>query len=208
VTVTGVSIAGDWLAEHEALLSTIRRELHAHPELGRHEFATTALLAGHLERAGLAPKVLETGTGLICDIGTGDGPIVALRADIDALPLADIKDVPYRSQVAGVCHACGHDVHTAALLGAGLALADHADRLPGRVRLVFQPAEEVMPGCARRDRPGRDGRGRRHLRPALRPGPRGRAGRAEVRPHHRRGRHRRGAALRPGRSHLPSAQHR
>ncbi|HKO85027.1 MAG TPA: amidohydrolase, partial [Actinomycetota bacterium] len=90
--------------------------------------------------------LLSTGTGLICDIGTGDGPTVALRADLDALPLQDEKDVPYRSTVPGVCHACGHDVHTTILLGAGLALAQHADQLPGRVRLVFQPAEECLPG--------------------------------------------------------------
>jgi amidohydrolase len=144
----GPGIASAWLGEHEAELSSFRRTLHAQPELGRHEYATTALLAGHLERAGLSPKVLEAGTGLVCDVGTGDGPMVALRADIDALPLWDEKDVAYRSQVPGACHACGHDVHTAALLGAGLALSTYADRVPGRVRLVFQPAEEVMPGGA------------------------------------------------------------
>ena len=148
MTLTGPQIAEDWLATHEAELSVVRRTLHAHPELGRQERATTALLAAQLEGAGLSPKVLDTGTGLLCDIGPGSGPVVALRADIDALPLPDEKDVPYRSQVPGVCHACGHDVHTAALLGAGLALAEHADALPGRVRLVFQPAEEVMPGGA------------------------------------------------------------
>ena len=145
---TGPSIAAAWLAGHEPELSELRRTLHATPELGRQEFATTAFIAGHLERAGLSPKVLEGGTGLVCDVGTGDGPIVALRADIDALPLSDEKDVSYRSQVSGVCHACGHDVHTAALLGAGLALAEYGEGLPGRVRLVFQPAEEVMPGGA------------------------------------------------------------
>jgi amidohydrolase len=148
VTATGPDIAAAWLEENDKELSVIRRTLHATPELGREEYATTAFLAGHLERVGLSPKVLEAGTGLVCDIGSGDGPVVALRADIDALPLPDEKDVPYRSQVPGVCHACGHDVHTAALLGAGLALASYADRLPGRVRLVFQPAEEVMPGGA------------------------------------------------------------
>jgi amidohydrolase len=148
VTTSGPDIAAAWLEDNEAELSTIRRALHATPELGRHEYATTALVAGYLERAGLSPKVLEAGTGLVCDVGSGDGPIVALRADIDALPLPDEKDVPYRSQVPGVCHACGHDVHTAALLGAGLALSSYADRVPGRVRLVFQPAEEVMPGGA------------------------------------------------------------
>jgi amidohydrolase len=148
VTNAGPDIAAAWLDEHATELSDIRRALHATPELGRQEYATTGLVAGQLERAGLSPKVLESGTGLVCDVGAGEGPVVALRADIDALPLADEKDVPYRSQVPGVCHACGHDVHTAALLGAGLALASLADRVPGRVRLVFQPAEEVMPGGA------------------------------------------------------------
>jgi amidohydrolase len=148
VTTAGPQIADAWLAGHEAELSVVRRTLHAHPELGRREYETTALVAGRLEQAGLSPKVLDAGTGLVCDVGPGDGPVVVLRADIDALPLTDEKDVPYRSQVPGVCHACGHDVHTSALLGTGLALAQAADRLPGRVRLVFQPAEELMPGGA------------------------------------------------------------
>jgi amidohydrolase len=126
-------------------LVAVRRDLHRHPELGREEHRTTAVLADHLTAAGLSPKVLAGGTGLVCDIGA-EGPLVALRADIDALPLQDEKDVPYRSTVDGVCHACGHDVHTAVVLGAGLALAGRD--LPGRVRLVFQHAEEQMPGGA------------------------------------------------------------
>jgi amidohydrolase len=144
----GPAIASAWLDEHEAELSVVRRILHANPELGRKEHATTALLVERLERAGLTPKVLDGGTGVVCDVGSGDGPLVLLRADIDALPLPDEKDVPYRSQVPGVSHACGHDVHTAVVLGAGLALAEVAERVPGRVRLVFQPAEEIMPGGA------------------------------------------------------------
>jgi amidohydrolase len=148
MTSAGPQIADAWLASHEAELSVVRRRLHAHPELSRREYETTALLVDRLEQAGLSSKVLDAGTGLVCDVGTGDGPVVVLRADIDALPLTDEKDVSYRSQVPGVCHACGHDVHTAVLLGAGLALAAVADRLPGRVRLVFQPAEELMPGGA------------------------------------------------------------
>src|SRR6202042_3098030 len=91
------------------------------------------------------------GTGLTVDIGTGpaDGPVVALRADIDALPINDEKDVPYRSTNQGACHACGHDVHTSILLGTGLFLARAAaaGALPGRVRLIFQPAEEVPCGA-------------------------------------------------------------
>lgn len=139
-------LADAWLVEHGADLVALRRDLHAHPELGHSEHRTTALLFERLTAAGLSPKVLSTGTGLVCDVGSGDGPIVMLRADIDALPLDDEKAVPYRSTVPGSCHACGHDVHTAALLGAGLALAQGG--FEGTVRLVFQPAEELMPGGA------------------------------------------------------------
>ena len=126
-------------------LVDVRRDLHRHPELGRQEHRTTAVLAEHLTAAGLVPKVLASGTGLVCDVGL-DGPMVVLRADIDALPLQDEKHVSYRSTADGVCHACGHDVHTAVVLGAGLELARRT--LPGRVRLIFQPAEELMPGGA------------------------------------------------------------
>ena len=135
-----------WLDQHGDELVALRRDLHAHPELGRQEHRTTALLVARLEAAGLSPQVLAAGTGVVCEVGEGDGPVVGLRADIDALPLQDAKDVPYRSRTAGACHACGHDVHTSVVLGAGLALA--SQRLPGRVRLVFQPAEELMPGGA------------------------------------------------------------
>ncbi|MCW2715574.1 MAG: amidohydrolase, partial [Frankiales bacterium] len=142
----GSPLADAWLAQHSDELVAVRRDLHAHPELGRQEHRTTALLVDRLTAAGLAPKVLSTGTGLVCDVGSGAGPVVVLRADIDALPLDDEKLVPYRSTAAGVCHACGHDVHTSAVLGAGLALA--AGSFDGTVRLVFQPAEELMPGGA------------------------------------------------------------
>ncbi|HVE62636.1 MAG TPA: amidohydrolase [Mycobacteriales bacterium] len=138
----------DFLAARGGELIALRRDLHAHPELGRHEHRTTAVVAAALRAAGLAPRQLKSGTGLVCDIGAGTGPVIALRADIDALPILDVKDVPYRSTIDGVCHACGHDVHTAVLVGTALALAEQADQLPGRVRLVFQPAEEVMPGGA------------------------------------------------------------
>jgi amidohydrolase len=131
-------------------LVALRRDLHAHPELSWQEHRTTAVVRDRLLAAGLQPRVLETGTGLLCDVGEGDR-VVALRADIDALPLLDRKDVPYASTVEGVCHACGHDVHTAAVLGAGLVLADLAaeGNLPGRVRLLFQPAEESPRSGAR-----------------------------------------------------------
>jgi amidohydrolase len=126
----------------------LRRHLHAHPELGRTEHDTTALVARRLEAAGLTPRVLGSGTGLICDIGgVRPGPVIALRADLDALPIQDEKDVPYRSTRAGICHACGHDLHTTVLLGTALALAPYADQLPGTVRCVFQPAEELSSGA-------------------------------------------------------------
>ena len=141
----GEPAAAQHLHQLEPELVALRRSLHAHPEVGRDEHETTARVAAALSAAGLSPKVLTVGTGLVCDVGS-EGPLVVLRADIDALPLQDVKDVSYRSTVKGVCHACGHDVHTAAVVGAGLALARL--RLPGRVRLVFQPAEEQMPGGA------------------------------------------------------------
>ncbi|GAC1329201.1 MAG: amidohydrolase [Mycobacteriales bacterium] len=140
-----------WVAQHEADLIGVRRQLHAHPELGHNEVATTGLLVTRLAAAGLTPTVLPTGTGVVCDIGSSaSGRMLALRADLDALPLPDDKAVPYRSTVPGICHACGHDVHTAVLLGVGLALAElHASQpLPGVVRLLFQPAEELTPGGA------------------------------------------------------------
>ncbi|TDQ00528.1 amidohydrolase [Labedaea rhizosphaerae] len=131
------------------MLVELRRELHAHPELPWQEHRTTELVAAVLTRAGLTPRVLPGGTGVLCDIGPAPAR-VALRADIDALPIPDTKDVEYRSTVAGVAHACGHDVHTVVVLGAGLALARLAARgeLPHGVRLVFQPAEEEWPGGA------------------------------------------------------------
>ncbi|MEV7227926.1 MULTISPECIES: amidohydrolase [Polymorphospora] len=138
-----------WLASRGAELVSVRRHIHAHPELSHQEFETAALIARELAVAGLNPRLLPKGNGVICDVGEGDR-VIALRADLDALPLPDTKDVPYRSTVDGVAHACGHDVHTTVLLGVGLALAQLADRdeLPGRVRLLFQPAEEVIPSGA------------------------------------------------------------
>src|ERR1700757_4158568 len=137
-----------FLSGHEQELIEFRRDLHAHPETGYHEYRTTRRIALRLEAAGLKPAILPKGTGLTVDIGadSSDGPVVGLRADIDALPIVDEKDVPYRSTVDGVCHGCGHDAHTAILLGAAAQLS--RAELPGRVRLVFQPAEETVPGGA------------------------------------------------------------
>jgi amidohydrolase len=136
-------------------LVTVRRDLHAHPELAWQEHRTTAVLAELLTEAGIHVKTLPT-TGLVAEVGRDAGlgesgtTTVALRADLDALPLEDRTTDPWRATVDGLAHACGHDVHAACLLGAGLTLQrlHRAADLPGRVRLVFQPAEEVMPGGA------------------------------------------------------------
>ena len=133
---------------HRTELLELRRDLHANPELSWHEQRTTDLVAARLEAAGLSVTRLPH-TGLLVDVGD-EPPTVALRADLDALPVEDLTTDAWVSTRPGVAHACGHDVHTAGLVGAGLALAEvhRAGRLPGGVRLVFQPAEEVMPGGA------------------------------------------------------------
>ncbi len=137
------------LAPHASELIAFRRDLHQHPELGYQEKRTTDQVAQRLERAGLHPHLMP-GTGLSCDIGSQPGPLVALRGDLDALNLPEEHWADWSSAVPGVSHACGHDLHTTAVLGAGLLLAelDRAGQLPGRVRLIFQPAEETMPGGA------------------------------------------------------------
>lgn len=140
----------------EPELISFRRDLHSHPELGFAEQRTTGKIIDRLTAAGLTPTVLPSGTGVVCDIGPGPERDleavgrIGLRADIDALPIPDGKDVSYRSQNAGVCHACGHDVHTTVVLGAGLVLAELAadNRLSRGVRLIFQPAEEPNPSGA------------------------------------------------------------
>jgi amidohydrolase len=134
--------------EHDDELVALRHDLHAHPELSWSERRTTALVAARIRREGWRLTELPR-TGLVAEIGEG-GPVVGLRADLDALPIPDLTDDPWSSTVEGVTHACGHDVHTTALVGAGIALGRAHARglLPGRVRLLFQPAEEVMPGGA------------------------------------------------------------
>jgi len=139
--------AESWLAAHYDDLVAWRRHIHRHPELGRQEFATTQFAADRLVEAGLNPKALPGGTGLMCDFGPEHAPRIALRADMDALPMAERTGAPYTSTMPGVAHACGHDAHTAMVLGAAAALAS-APELPVGVRLIFQPAEELMPGGA------------------------------------------------------------
>jgi amidohydrolase len=137
-----------WLEVHGDELVAIRRHLHAHPELSWEEHETTELVAQRLAAVGLVPRILSSGTGLLCDIGGGDGPVIALRADLDALAMDDDKQTEPRSTRPGVAHACGHDVHTTVVLGAGLHLAEHWPDHGCRLRLLFQPAEESLRGGA------------------------------------------------------------
>jgi amidohydrolase len=130
-------------------LVQFRRDVHMHPELAWAESRTTERVSDRLAADGIAVQVLPK-SGLVAHVGSHDGPVVALRADLDALPVEDRTEDPWRSAYDGVAHACGHDVHTTALLGAGLALnrLHQESPLPGGVRLLFQPAEEIMPGGA------------------------------------------------------------
>lgn len=128
-------------------LVAIRRDLHRHPELAFAEHRTAAVVEDHLRKLGLSPQRLA-GTGVIADIaGRGAGPTVALRADMDALPIEEASGVPFASEAPGKMHACGHDAHTTMLLGAAERLVARRQGLNGTVRLLFQPAEEVGLGA-------------------------------------------------------------
>jgi amidohydrolase len=131
-------------------LAELRRRLHAQPEPSGEEIETTRHLAGVLHDAGLAVTVVPSGTGLVAEpAGQDAGPRVAFRADIDALRVADEKDVEYRSRRPGIAHACGHDAHATVAVGAALALDGCAAALPWPVRwrLILQPAEETSTGA-------------------------------------------------------------
>jgi len=136
----------------EPELVRIRRDIHAHPELSWHERRTTDLVADRLVAAGFQVTTATGRTGLVADLGPADAAYrVALRADLDALPVVERTGLSYASTTDGVTHACGHDVHTVACLGAGLGLAGYAAQLAdagAAVRLLFQPAEEIVPGGA------------------------------------------------------------
>ena len=131
-----------------------RRDFHAHPELSNREVRTAARVAAHLEALGLDVRTGVAHTGVVSVLrGARDGPVVALRADMDALPVTEATGLPfaskeratYRGREVGVMHACGHDAHTAVLMGVAEVLAGVRDRLPGAVLFVFQPAEEGPP---------------------------------------------------------------
>jgi amidohydrolase len=133
----------------EPRLIEIRRDIHAHPELGFEETRTAAIVAAELQRMGIAPRTGMGRTGVVGVIqGARPGPIIAIRADMDALPIAEETGLPFASQVPGKMHACGHDIHTTTLLGVAEVLKGLEAQLAGRVVLVFQPAEEILGGAA------------------------------------------------------------
>lgn len=125
----------------------VYRDLHRHPELSGHEHRTAAVVAERLVLAGFEVTTGIGGTGVVGMLRNGDGPTVLLRADMDALPVQEATDLPYASEVAGVAHACGHDMHTACLLGAAQLLADGQMHWRGTLAVVFQPAEEALGGA-------------------------------------------------------------
>lgn len=118
-----------------------RRDIHMHPELSFQEQRTARLVADALAELGIEAQTGVGKTGVVGYLGEGS-PVIGIRADMDALPIQEVNDVPYRSQTPGVMHACGHDAHTAILLGVARLLAQMPDRPPGQVRFLFQPSEE------------------------------------------------------------------
>ena len=130
---------------------TIRHHLHQNPELSFEEKNTAAFVADNLRKIGVDSLRTDIGGhGVIAEIrGETGGPTFALRADMDALPIHEANDLPYKSRVHGVMHACGHDGHTATLLGAAQVFAENRNKLRGTVRLIFQPAEEVAGGAVK-----------------------------------------------------------
>ena len=126
-----------------------RRHLHSHPELSFHEVETSAFVAKKLDELGLQyQRMADNGLVALIKGGKPSDKVVALRADMDALPILEANDVPYRSQNTGVMHACGHDAHTSSLLGTAKILTGLTDQFGGTIKLIFQPAEEKLPGGA------------------------------------------------------------
>ncbi len=142
------SLSGDLFPE----IRNVRRHLHSHPELSFREYKTSEYICQQLERDKIPYRKGIAGTGIVAEIGGKNqlGKIIALRADMDALPIREENEVDYSSGNDGVMHACGHDVHMASLLGAARILLKLRDRFPGKVKLVFQPGEEKAPGGARK----------------------------------------------------------
>ena len=128
----------EWIVEK-------RRAIHRHPELMYEEFETSRLVQNTLSELGIEYEKDIAVTGVVGLVGNGEGPCIALRADMDALPIHEEADVEFRSEIDGKMHACGHDCHTAMLLGAARVLKDNESEINGTIKLIFQPAEEG--GC-------------------------------------------------------------
>jgi IAA-amino acid hydrolase len=140
----------DTLNEAREILDWIvglRRRIHRHPELGYKEFETSRIVRETLDELGIPYESPVAETGVVGRIGNVDGPCIALRADMDALPMVEQTDIDFKSEVDGAMHACGHDCHTAMLLGAARILKARENELPGTVKLIFQPAEEGGAGA-------------------------------------------------------------
>ena len=150
------SLAADVTAKIEAVMPKVvewRRDFHQHPELSNQEFRTAKIVADHLRSLGMEVETEVAHTGVVGTLRGGDGPVVALRADMDGLPVTELVDLPFASKArgvyqgreVGVMHACGHDNHVAILMGVAEVLAGMGDELPGTVKFIFQPAEEGTP---------------------------------------------------------------
>ncbi|MBM81423.1 MAG: peptidase M20 [Planctomycetaceae bacterium] len=135
--------------QHSDWIINLRRTLHKHPELMYEEVKTSQLVRDTLDELGISYQSGLAETGVLASIGSGDGPCVGLRADMDALPIHEETDVPFRSEVDGKMRACGHDCHTAMLLGAARLLKEREADIKGTVKLLFQPAEEGGAGGKR-----------------------------------------------------------
>lgn len=132
--------------KHIEEIIEVRRDIHAHPELGMNEVRTSKLVAEKLKGLGLEVTEGVGGTGVVALLkGKNPGKTILLRADMDALPMGELTNLPFKSQVEGVMHACGHDVHTSTLLGAAKVLSEIKDQINGQIKFVFQPAEECNP---------------------------------------------------------------
>jgi len=150
------SLAADLTSKIDAVMPKVvewRRDFHQHPELSNQEFRTAKIVADHLRSLGMEVETEVAHTGVVGTLRGGDGPVVALRADMDGLPVTELVDLPFASKArgmyqgreVGVMHACGHDNHVAILMGVAEVLAGMGDELPGTVKFIFQPAEEGTP---------------------------------------------------------------
>ncbi len=134
------------IQKHKDAIVKIRRFLHMNPELSNREYETAKVVASKLVSLGLEVKTGVAKTGVVALLrGSQQGPTVGIRADMDALPIQELTDVPFKSLNPGVMHACGHDIHTSIALGTAIVLTALKDKIKGNIKFIFQPAEEGPP---------------------------------------------------------------